>query len=124
MAVKRPERPVVCLLGDGETLMGAGSLWSFAGLRPANLLVAILDDGHYTITGGQELGAPTAFAEVAAALGLASAVAETAEEIGAQVRSLPRPGLLVMRYTDRVWPGPSPFVDPARVRLRFEAAAS
>lgn len=124
VAARRPERAVVCLLGDGETLMGAGSLWSLAGIRPANLLAVVLVDGHYTITGGQELGAPTAFAEVAAALGLASAVAETAEEIGAQVRSLPRPGLLVMRYTDRVWPGPSPFVDPARVRLRFEAAAS
>ena len=55
VAEKQPGRRVVCLLGDGETLMGAGSLWSFAGIRPTNLLAVVLADGHYTITGGQPL---------------------------------------------------------------------
>ena len=34
VAEKRPDRDVVCLLGDGEALMGAGSFWSLAGHRP------------------------------------------------------------------------------------------
>src|SRR5213592_524669 len=51
VAEKRPERVVVALLGDGETLMGAGSLWSLAGLAPPNLLAVVLADGHYSITG-------------------------------------------------------------------------
>jgi thiamine pyrophosphate-dependent acetolactate synthase large subunit-like protein len=111
----------VALLGDGELLMGAGSLWSLAGRAPANLLAVVLVDGHYTITGGQALGVPPRFAEVAAALGLEVRTAATPEEIGAGVRA--RPALLEVRYADREWPGPSPFVDPPAVRVRFEQAA-
>jgi thiamine pyrophosphate-dependent acetolactate synthase large subunit-like protein len=124
VAEKRPDRDVVAILGDGETLMGAGSLWSLAGIRPANLLAVVLCDGHYTITGGQPFGTPTAFAEVARVLGLAAAVAADAAAIGAEMARLPRPGLLEVRYDERTAPGPSPFVDPPVVRMRFEDAAA
>ena len=124
VAEKRPERAVVALLGDGETLMGAGSLWSLAGLAPANLLAVVLVDGRYTITGGQPLGVPDAFAAVAAALGLETATARTREEIAESVRTLARPALLEVRYDERTWPGPSPFVDPPIVRWRFEETAA
>jgi thiamine pyrophosphate-dependent acetolactate synthase large subunit-like protein len=123
VADKRPERQVVALLGDGEALMGAGSFWSLAGLAPPNLLAVVLVDGHYTITGGQPLGVPDVFGAVAAALGLHTATARTAEEITEHVTSLPRPAVLEVRYDDRAWPGPSPFVDPPIVRHRFEQAA-
>src|SRR4051794_24354955 len=122
VAEKRPEREVVALLGDGELLMGAGSLWSLAGRAPANLLAVVLVDGHYSITGGQPLGAPTRFAAVAGALGLSVGTAGTRAEIAAAVAT--RPTLLEVRYADREWPGPSPFVDPPAVRLAFEQAAS
>jgi sulfopyruvate decarboxylase subunit beta len=124
VAEKRSARSVVAVLGDGESVMGAGSLWSLAGLRPANLLAAVLADGHYSITGGQPLGVPGTFADVAAALGLAAAVAASEAEVEQRAGELPRPGLLEIRYDDRAWPGPSPFVDPPVVRWRFEAAAS
>ena len=123
VAEKRPERPVIALLGDGEALMGANSFWSLAGLAPANLLAVVLVDGHYSITGGQPLGVPDVFGGVAAALGLATATARTVEEISAHVANLPRPGVLEVRYEDRDWPGPSPFVVAPVVRYRFEAAA-
>jgi thiamine pyrophosphate-dependent acetolactate synthase large subunit-like protein len=124
VAEKRPDRDVVCLLGDGEALMGAGTFWSLAGLAPANLLAIVLIDGHYTITGGQPLGVPDAFGAVASALGLTTATARTAEEITAAVTSLPRPAVLEVRYEEREWPGPSPFVDPPVVRARFERRVS
>jgi thiamine pyrophosphate-dependent acetolactate synthase large subunit-like protein len=123
VAEKRPDRDVLALLGDGEALMGASSFWSLAGLAPRNLLAIVLVDGHYTITGGQPLGVPDNFAGVAQALGLATATARTHEEIRAHVTELPRPGVLEVRYEDRAWPGPSPFVDAPVVRYRFEAAA-
>ena len=123
VAEKRPERPVIALLGDGETLMGASSLWSLAGIAPRNLLAIVLVDGHYTITGDQPLGVPAVFGGVAAALGLATATAETLEEIGGHVGALARPALLEVRYDERTWPGPSPFVDAPVVRWRFEEAA-
>jgi thiamine pyrophosphate-dependent acetolactate synthase large subunit-like protein len=124
VAEKRPGRAVIALLGDGEAVMGAGSFWSLAGIAPPNLLAVVLIDGHYTITGGQPLAVPDAFGAVAAALGLATATARTAEEIAEHVESLPRPAVLEVRYEERTWPGPSPFVDPPVVRWRFEQAAS
>jgi thiamine pyrophosphate-dependent acetolactate synthase large subunit-like protein len=124
VAEKRPERAVIALLGDGEALMGAGAFWSLAGIAPPNLLAVVLIDGHYTITGGQPLGVPDAFGAVAAALGLATATARTTEEIAEAVASLPRPAVLEIRYEERTWPGPSPFVDPPVVRWRFEEEAA
>jgi thiamine pyrophosphate-dependent acetolactate synthase large subunit-like protein len=124
VAEKRPGRHVVAVLGDGESVMGAGSLWSLAGLRPGNLLAAVLVDGHYTITGGQPLGVPGRFADVARALGLAAAAAASAADAERLARELALPGLLEIRYDERVWPGPSPFVDAPVVRARFEAAAA
>jgi thiamine pyrophosphate-dependent acetolactate synthase large subunit-like protein len=123
VAEKRPERPVLALLGDGEALMGASSLWTLAGLAPENLLVVVLVDGHYSITGGQALGVPGNFAGAARALGLATATARTHDEVREHVEDLPRPGLLEVHYADRAWPGPSPFVDAPVVRWRFEQAA-
>ena len=67
-------------------VMGAGSFWSLAGIAPPNLLAIVLVDGHYTITGDQELGVPAVFGDVAAALGLRAATARTREEVGAQSR--------------------------------------
>jgi sulfopyruvate decarboxylase subunit beta len=124
VAEKRPSRDVIALLGDGEAVMGAGSFWSLAGIAPANLLAIVLVDGHYTITGDQPLGVPAVFGGAAAALGLNTAAAGTHDEIGAQVGTLARPAVLEVRYDERTWPGPSPFVDPPVVRWRFERAAS
>jgi thiamine pyrophosphate-dependent acetolactate synthase large subunit-like protein len=124
VAEKRPSRDVIALLGDGEAVMGAGSFWSLAGIAPANLLAIVLVDGHYTITGDQPLGVPAVFGDAVKALGLDTAAATTYEDVGTQVKTLARPAVLEVRYDERTWPGPSPFVDPPVVRWRFERAAS
>jgi thiamine pyrophosphate-dependent acetolactate synthase large subunit-like protein len=126
VAAARPERTVVAVVGDGDLLMGAGSLWSLAGLRPANLVVVILEDGRYSITGGQELVVEGSFAGVAGALpGLASSTCATPEEVAEAVRTSARPAVVVAAVDEVAWPGPSPFVDPPSVLARFrEAAAS
>jgi sulfopyruvate decarboxylase subunit beta len=120
----RPERSVVAVVGDGDLLMGAGSLWSLTGLAPPHLLVLVLDDGGYAITGGQPVVAPAALERVADALpGVSAAVAATAPAVGEAVRELARPAIIVARVDERAWPGPSPFVEPATVRARFAEAA-
>ena len=125
VADRRPERQVLAIVGDGETLMGASTLWSLASLRPPNLLVAILADGRYAITGAQDLGAETRFPAVAEALGLATASAAREADVTAAARALTgRTALLEIRYADPTWPGPSPFVDPPVVRARFESHAA
>ncbi len=122
VAERCPHRRVVAIMGDGETLMGANSLWSLAGIRPANLLAAILADGYYSITGGQPLGTPSEFARVAETLGLAAVVVSTEAEIAERAAEITLPALIEIRIDDRSWPGPSPFVDPPVVRWRFEGA--
>jgi thiamine pyrophosphate-dependent acetolactate synthase large subunit-like protein len=123
VADRRPERDVVAVLGDGELAMGAGSLWSLAGLAPPNLLVLVLDDGSYSITGGQPVVAPAVVSSVARALpGVAGATARTAAEVADAVAGLARPGVVVAAIAESGWPGPSPFVDPPRVCARFREA--
>jgi thiamine pyrophosphate-dependent acetolactate synthase large subunit-like protein len=120
----RPERSVIAIVGDGELLMGASSLWSLSGLRPANLLLVVLDDGRYSITGGQDLVGGSAFSGIAAALPhLHGTAAATPDAVRDAVRTLERPGIVLASVDEHVWPGPSPFVDPHRVRARFAEAA-
>lgn len=54
LALAQPERSVVALTGDGEQLMGIGSLGSIAAARPANLTMVVLDNGHFGETGMQK----------------------------------------------------------------------
>ena len=53
LALARPERRVVVFTGDGEMLMGLGSLSTIAVARPANLSVVVLDNELYGETGAQ-----------------------------------------------------------------------
>jgi thiamine pyrophosphate-dependent acetolactate synthase large subunit-like protein len=117
-----PEREVIALVGDGDLLMGASTLWSISALAPANLLLVALVDGHYSITGGQPISAETRFVEVARSLcHLAAARAHSTDELASLLPTLSRPGLLEAVLDERTWPGSSPFVDPHHVRRRFAA---
>jgi thiamine pyrophosphate-dependent acetolactate synthase large subunit-like protein len=120
-----PGRLVVALLGDGELLMGASALWSVSAYRPRNLVAVVLSDGAYAITGGQQLSAAPRFAAVAQALGgIAGLRVSSDSDLRRALGELERPSLIEAELTERAWPGPSPFVDPAQVRLAFEANAA
>jgi phosphonopyruvate decarboxylase len=53
LALAQPGRSVVVVTGDGEMLMGMGSLATVGAQRPANLTIVVLDNGHYGETGMQ-----------------------------------------------------------------------
>jgi thiamine pyrophosphate-dependent acetolactate synthase large subunit-like protein len=53
LALARPDRRVLVVTGDGEMLMGLGSLATIGVQRPPNLAVAVFDNGHYGETGMQ-----------------------------------------------------------------------
>ncbi len=53
LAVAQQERSVVVVTGDGEMLMGIGSLATAAVQAPPNLTIIALDNGHYGETGMQ-----------------------------------------------------------------------
>jgi thiamine pyrophosphate-dependent acetolactate synthase large subunit-like protein len=53
VALAQPGLPVVVITGDGEMLMGMGSLATVGLQKPANLTIVVLDNEVYGETGGQ-----------------------------------------------------------------------
>ncbi|MBV4484566.1 aldehyde dehydrogenase [Pseudomonas sp. SWRI153] len=53
LANAQPDKSVVVVTGDGELLMGLGALATVALQKPANLTIAVLDNGHFGETGMQ-----------------------------------------------------------------------
>lgn len=53
LALAQPKRRVLVITGDGEILMGLGSLATIGVQRPRNLAVVIMDNEHYGETGMQ-----------------------------------------------------------------------
>lgn len=81
LALARPNRRVLCLTGDGEMMMGAGSLAVVAAERPANLAILVLDNEHFGETGRQPgLSRTLDLAAVAAAAGIPATMRVTAME--------------------------------------------
>jgi thiamine pyrophosphate-dependent acetolactate synthase large subunit-like protein len=54
LALAQPTRKVLVITGDGEMLMGVGSLATIAVQAPKNLSIVVLDNEHYGETGMQE----------------------------------------------------------------------
>jgi thiamine pyrophosphate-dependent acetolactate synthase large subunit-like protein len=54
LAFAQRNRPVLVLTGDGEQLMGLGSLATVAAQKPENFSIVVLDNGHYAETGMQK----------------------------------------------------------------------
>ena len=74
LALAQPERPVLVLTGDGEMLMGLGSLANMAIAAPANLSVVVLDNQRFGETGMQK--SHTAYDVDLAAMAKAAGIAE------------------------------------------------
>jgi len=53
LALARPDLRVAVITGDGEALMGLGSLATIGARAPRNLAIVVLDNGHYGATGFQ-----------------------------------------------------------------------
>lgn len=54
LALAQPKRRVLVITGDGELLMGLGSLATIGVQQPRNLAVIVIDNEHYGETGMQE----------------------------------------------------------------------
>ena len=78
MALSQPSRRVFACNGDGSTLMNLGALATISAAAPKNLVLIVLDNGVYEVTGaqptpGSAVGRPgrrgVDFAEIARACG-------------------------------------------------------
>ena len=91
LALAQPELPVVVITGDGEMLMGLGSLATIGLQKPGNLTIVVLDNEAYGETGGQMSHTASAadLVGVAKACGITDARAlETMAEIEAYASGL------------------------------------
>jgi thiamine pyrophosphate-dependent acetolactate synthase large subunit-like protein len=71
LAIARPERRTIVFKGDGGLLMSLGSLVTLAEYAPENLVVFLLENRSYEMTGGQPLPSRADFAALARAAGIA-----------------------------------------------------
>lgn len=82
LAIAQPDKLVIAITGDGEQLMGVGSLATAAAQRPDNLAVVVLDNGHFGETGMQE--SHTSLGTNLAAVAKAFGVPNTLEIVSAE----------------------------------------
>ncbi len=91
LALAQPKLPVLVITGDGEMLMGMGSLATIGLQKPRNLSIVVLDNECYGETGGQtsHTSAATDLVGVAKACGIPDSHAiSTMAEIEAFAKSL------------------------------------
>lgn len=92
LALAQPTLPIVVITGDGEMLMGMGSLATVGLQKPANLSIIVLDNECYGETGGQTSHTAVAadLVGVASACGIADARAiSTMAEVEAFAKGIP-----------------------------------
>ena len=82
LALAKPGLNVIVVTGDGEALMGIGSLATIGAIKPPNLSIVVLDNEHYGETGMQQshTGTGMDLCAVALACGLKHASRVTTEE--------------------------------------------
>lgn len=125
LAFAQPRRRVIVVAGDGEMMMGLGSLATVAVERPANLSVVVLDNEHYGETGMQpsHSGRGVDLVGVASAVGFASArIVRTAQELEASLPAIlrdPGPAFIVIKVTTDPMPTCLPPRDGPWLRSRM-----
>jgi thiamine pyrophosphate-dependent acetolactate synthase large subunit-like protein len=127
LALAQPSRRVFALDGDGSLLMNLGSLASIGWMRPANLVLVVIDNERYGTTGGQETAtAHGADLEAAArALGITAATTvRTTAELDAALTRAGRergPSMIVAKIVHSS-PASRPPLDCVFIKQRFMAA--
>jgi len=124
VALAQPNRRTIALEGDGSILMQLGSLATIATLQLKNLLIIVMDNAVYQITGAQKTA--TAFRTDIAAIARGAGVAKSAwaadeQDFEALVdRALAEdgPSLIAVRI-DREPAVATTERDPAQIRDRF-----
>ena len=128
LALARPKNRVLVATGDGEMLMGLGSLATVAVQAPANLTIVVFDNEHYGET-GMQLSATANKADIAsigAGCGIRSAVTINndmeLEKALPEFFESPGPGLWVIKVRAESLDFVLPPKDGAYLKDRFRRA--
>jgi thiamine pyrophosphate-dependent acetolactate synthase large subunit-like protein len=127
LALAQPQRRVAVLTGDGDMLMGLGSLATIGVKQPRNLAIVVLDNAHYGETGMQASHTKSGIDLVATALACRFRQARAASliEEAADVRKLLHAGegpiLVNARISEEDVPRVLPLRDGHAIKQRFIA---
>jgi thiamine pyrophosphate-dependent acetolactate synthase large subunit-like protein len=130
LALAQPSRRVLVLTGDGEALMGMGSLATIGVKQPGNLAIVILDNQHYGETGMQasHTRAGIDLVAVAAACRFAAGLHVSDMADVRRTRDLVHTGRGPVLVQARISNEPAPRVLPTRdghaIKIRFMEAMS
>jgi thiamine pyrophosphate-dependent acetolactate synthase large subunit-like protein len=128
LARAQPDRRVLVVTGDGEMLMGIGSLATIAVATPENLAVCVFDNQHYGETGMQDThtGHGVDLAGMAAAAGFGTTrTVWTKKELEAAVPTLYEqkgPVFVTVKVNTDYVPMILPMRDGTAIRARFREA--
>jgi phosphonopyruvate decarboxylase len=128
LTLAQPARRVLALTGDGEMLMGIGSLAVVGDQAPANLAVLVLDNERFGETGRQRglTAGRTDIAAVAKAVGFREALTVTEQgavpELAELLFKAPGPVLAVAKIAVTEDPWALPEKDGAAIARRFRTA--
>ncbi|MDQ4061187.1 MAG: thiamine pyrophosphate-dependent enzyme [Pseudomonadota bacterium] len=128
LALARTDHRVAVITGDGEMLIGLGSLATIGVQRPANLAVVVFDNGLYGETGSQasHTGAGVDLTAVARACGIPD-VLDIQDEaaltrLAALLRTLDGTLFARVRISTEEVPRVLPTRDGVELKLRFRRA--
>jgi thiamine pyrophosphate-dependent acetolactate synthase large subunit-like protein len=126
LALAQPKRRVLVVTGDGEMLMGLGSLATIGVQQPANLTVVVIDNERYGETGMQRTHTADGIDLAAVALACRFKHALTATDDVAKVRELvykaAGPNFAAIKVTDEKLPLVLPPHDGVLLKARFRRA--
>jgi thiamine pyrophosphate-dependent acetolactate synthase large subunit-like protein len=126
LALAQPKRRVLVVTGDGEMLMGIGSLATIGVQQPKNLTVAVIDNERYGETGMQRTH--TAFgvdlAAVALACRIPNAATVTADlgPVREMIYKTAGPNFAAIKVSDEKLPLVLPPKDGVLLKARFRRA--
>jgi thiamine pyrophosphate-dependent acetolactate synthase large subunit-like protein len=130
LALARPDRRVAVITGDGEALMGVGSLATIGVKQPGNLAIVVLDNAHYGATGMQPSHTKAGIDLIAMAKGcrFPQAVEVSELERAAEMRSLIHGGqgpiFILARVKADDPPRVYPSLDGHATKYRFVQASA
>lgn len=128
LALAQPRRRVLVLTGDGELLMGMGSLATIGAQGPENLTVVVLDNEAYGETGMQAthtaLGVDLAAVAAGCGFPRASVLTETTQliELRSRIHTAAGPELAVVKVLRETLPLVLPPRDGTLLKHRFRQA--
>ena len=128
VALARPERRVLALTGDGEIMMGLGSLAVVGAQAPENLAILVLDNEHFGETGRQPglTGVRADLCAMARGAGIAHTLAVTGmDQLDALAELMfhhPGPTFANVKIALTEEPWALPEKDGAVIARRFRAA--